>query len=155
MKQIALVETARLTALAEYLDNDVPATDFNLRTWRHRRPKERKTILFGLIETDPGCGFAGCAMGWAAHSGMFPGLTFDNDGRLIYSGTRNWKAAMVLMGIEQNMAVFLFHPHRYKVNATPQTVAKRIRRLVLKITAIRARDQRRAAHAAPSLKVVA
>lgn len=155
MKQIALVETARLTALAEFLDNDVPAQDFNLRAWILRTPKVRKTLLFGLIQTDPGCGFAGCAMGWAAYKGMFPGLAFDSGFRLVYNGTRNWAAVMTLMGINQNVAVFLFHPDKYKVKATPQMVASRIRRFVLRITAIRSRDQRRASKATPSLKVVA
>lgn len=155
MRQIAHVETARMTALAEYLDTDVPARDFDLRTWISRVPHKRKTILFGLIQTRPECGFAGCAMGWAAYSGMFPGFIACTDGTIQYRGQINFFAVMKLLGISYNMVVFLFHPKGYKVNATPEMVASRLRRLVVKIKAIRAREQRRAVHSTPSLKVVA
>lgn len=162
MKQIAGVETARLTALADYLDFEVPAADFDLRAWVGRLPMAPKTTLFGLVELDPGCGFAGCAMGWAGYSRLFPGFYACNDGSLRYytpphtfEPYKNWMAVHKLMGINDSVGAHLFCVSGYKVKATTAMVATRIRRFVAKIEAIRARDRRRAEPKQYSLRLVA
>ena len=149
MKQIAAVELERFEALANLLDV-VPAKDFYLRTWVQRIPTKRKMMMFGLVKIRPGCGFAGCAMGWAAHEKIIPGLEL-NGGGLIYqkNGQRaliNWEAVMAAMGIVGNakFAEYLFYSPNYKIEPSPAMVAKRLRRFIRKIEAIRARDRRRA-----------
>lgn len=158
MKQIAMVETARLTALAEYLYT-VPSQNFNLRSWVTRIPRKATTTLFGLIEISPGCGFAGCAMGWAAYSQIFPDFTVQSDGHLTYlkNGLKcmDWDAAKAVLGLNSNMAYHLLSAKAYKITATPAMVADRLTRLVTKIEAIRARNRRRNAPSAPKLELVA
>ena len=151
MKQIAAVELERCYALADLLDT-VPDKDFDIRCWVGRRELGRKTMLFGMIETHPGCGFAGCAIGWAAHCDIFPGFYIDSNGSIVYDPEpgrvykqKNWHAVMTVMGINQDMAEYLFYPNGYKLDATPAMVAERLRRFASKIAAIRARDRRKVA----------
>lgn len=81
------MDTGRLLVLAEFLETSVPEAEFNMLLWQHRAyvpPMEGTPAgppsFFGLlpgspeVPPNPGCGFAGCAIGWAAHSGLFPGL---------------------------------------------------------------------------------
>lgn len=49
--------------LADFLDNDMNDKQFNMGTWA--RP------------ADNPCGTVGCALGWAAMSGMIPGLGWN------------------------------------------------------------------------------
>jgi len=149
MKQIAAIKLERFVALANLLDA-VPAKDFSLRKWVQRMPRVQRTMLFGLMEIQPACGFVGCAMGWAAHEKIIPGLElYDNN--LIYeeNGQRaliSWEAVMAAMGIVGNtkFAEYLFYSTSYKTDPPPARVAKRLRRFIRKIEAIRARDRRRA-----------
>lgn len=91
------MDTGRLLALAEFLETSVPESEFDMARWQNRAfapPTDGipagPSSLFGLIPgspeipPNPGCGFAGCAIGWAAHSGIFPGLSLKRVGD-------NWK----------------------------------------------------------------
>lgn len=146
MKQIAMVETARMSILADFLDT-VPANDFHIEMWALRLPRPARTILFGLIETKPACGFAGCAVGWAVHSKLFPQLTWGGNGRsadyVAFEGSVGFEATDKFFGI--NNSSYFFHGERYITAPTPADVALRLRRFVSKIEAIRARDRRRVA----------
>jgi hypothetical protein len=160
MEQLPNVEIGRLTAIADMLD-DVVEKDFVFDQWVSRLPKAAKTTLFGLIETRPACGFAGCAMGWAAHNKLFPGfaieriallhkdfedqymsLQYNVDGDIYYSN----QAVQMLLKINHRTVWFLFSPGAYKAyNLTTTTmVAQRIRRFVAKVESWKERDRRRA-----------
>jgi hypothetical protein len=148
MKQIANVEIIRLKALADMLD-DVQENQFDLKSWVTSVPRRARTMLLGLVETDPGCGFAGCAMGWAAYNNLFPNFfTYDKqvylkDASGNHHQYRDWAAVMKLLGINHRMALYLFGALSYKQHATTTVVANRIRHFVGKIEALRARDRRR------------
>lgn len=153
MSMLSSVETGKMLQLAEFLES-VPPRDFDLASWATRDAKEAipPTVLFGLFTVEPGkpgCGFAGCAMGWAAHSKLFDGLYIDQTGQLIYKGAPSYSAADRLFGFDAenrkrrlyyskaktrwtNTAYFLFGPKRYDTN-NPADVARRIRRMVAKI----------------------
>jgi hypothetical protein len=144
MKQIANVEVTRLKALAAMLD-DVQENQFDLKAWVTRVPRRARTFLG--YKTDPGCGFAGCAMGWAAYNNLFPNFS-TYDGQVYLKDAsgyphRDWAAVMKLLGINHRMALYLFGHLSYKQHATTTAVADRIRRFVGKIEALRARDRRR------------
>lgn len=157
MKQIAAVELERCVALADLLET-VPAKDFNMRGWVTQLPMQPQTMLYGLIKTNPGCGFAGCAMGWAAVEGIFPDFYARTSGCLIYEVDdqrfQNWDAVRAVMGLTPNMSHYLFAPNHYKTKATPAMVADRVRRFANKIAAIRARDRRRVVVEQPKLELV-
>src|SRR4051812_40189361 len=144
MKQIANIEIIRLKALADLLDT-VEDHEFTLEHWVQDHPRDRKTTLFGLIETDPGCGFAGCAMGWAAHQGIFPDFQVRRYGQhdVYYGNLRDWDAVNAVLGFpkKSHMSLYLFGRLSYKTYASPALVAYRVRRFVAKIEAIRARDR--------------
>lgn len=152
MAKIFDVEVVRLRALADLLGR-VPEKDFDLSSWVGQEPKEAVTKFFGLVEVQPACGFAGCAVGWAVHTKLFPGLVFapslsdpeimvpamyDRTGNMV---ARGWAAVEKLFGISSSMAEYLFMSDHYKVHATPEMVASRLRRLAAKVEAIRARDR--------------
>lgn len=149
MKRIAAVELERCVALADLLET-VPAERFHMQGWVTQLPRGARKALFGLIEASPACGFAGCAMGWAAYEGIFPGFSATTTGGLIYEvgGRRpfeNWEAARAVLGLNVNMSHYLFAADQYKVKPTPKMVADRVRRFSNKIAAIRARDRRKVA----------
>lgn len=60
----------RLLELAAFLD-DVPDEAFNMRNW----VASEATKPEGDVKGD--CGFAGCAIGWAIHADLVPGMTFN------------------------------------------------------------------------------
>ncbi len=157
MKQIAAVEVERCYALADLLDK-VPDETFDLRSWVLWMPKDRQTRLFGLIETSPACGFAGCAMGWAAHARIFPGFYLHN-GNILYNPEGRtpsacWRAVSAVMGINLHIALYLFAAIKYKTHATPTMVADRLRRFARKIEAIRARGHHGQAPAVRNLELI-
>ena len=122
------VEIEKMRKLAEFLET-VPPEDFDLSEWVEREQRDPKSILFGLVILRRACGFAGCAMGWAAHSGIFPGLRLTSDGESItYAGLVGFEAVERLFGIGKNQSCFLFHSFRYEGHADPGHVAKRLRR---------------------------
>lgn len=167
------MDTGRLLALADFLDTRVPEADFDMSRWiarSYRPPTEGIPAgpphLFGLLSGSPevpptpGCGFAGCAIGWAEHSGLFPGLRMINvnkdekhrDGSKImlatvpaYAGALQWDAINSLFKIGKDdqkynpaakgnkhwgLAGYLFHHATYPFNPGPKEVAARIREVV-------------------------
>lgn len=124
----------RLLKLADFLET-APRKAFDMRNWQVKRatkPEGKK----------PGeCGFAGCAMGWAAHTRMFRGLRIDTDGDLVFKKPmfdgHGFEAAAAPFEISTADARHLFDPEHYydfakciATPATPKNVAKRIRAFV-------------------------
>lgn len=132
MKQLARVEIERMRQFADFLET-VPPREFDLNEWEAREATAAKTMLFGLIKLEPACGFAGCAMGWAAHSNAFEGLILI-EGEPVYKGFGGYRAAQKLLGIKSNAAHFLFGPERYAVDdPEPGHVAARLRKFADKV----------------------
>lgn len=149
MKQLNQVEIGRMRKLADFLET-VPPEDFDLDGWVQQLPQGPKSIFFGLIHRHSGCGFAGCAMGWAAHSQIFSGLRLTRDGDdIAYRGFTGYDAVYALFGIGENQGFFLFSDRRYADDAEPGHVARRLRIFADKVERRLARTQ------APGLRVVA
>ena len=148
MRQLQKVEIEKMRKLADFLET-VPPEDFDLADWVEREQRDPKSILFGLVILHPGCGFAGCAMGWAAHSGIFPGLrlTHDSDD-ITYAGLIGFDAIDRLFRIGENQGIFLFHRVRYQGHADPGHVARRLRRFAEIV-------ERRINRKKPSMRIVA
>lgn len=118
----------RLLKLADLLER-VPAENFTIKRWVEHEggPFNAKA---------PGsCGFAGCAMGWAAHAKLFPdlrvasgyGYELAHDGKPMPS----IEAAMNTFKLEIADARRLFLEEAYRSgNPRPATVARRIRAFV-------------------------
>lgn len=131
----------RLLKLAGLLDK-VPAHSFDLSTWVQSGQTRPEGDELG------DCGFAGCAVGWAAHAKLFPGFRLATGGRSpTYRGADNWEAvnkvfgfgATDILGNETSYedAQYLFsdesYPSRsrwYYGKTRPKTVADRIRKFV-------------------------
>lgn len=106
----------RLLKLADYLET-VPRDRFDMTDWSNMKT---------------GCGFSGCAIGWAHHGKLFPGLAIrkkasDSFSVLHYRGETHLDAAALLFKIDSDSADDLFGPAQI---ATPKQVAKRIRKFV-------------------------
>lgn len=125
MQQLRAVEIGKMRQLADFLET-VPPEDFDLGRWRERAPID--AIRIGPITLRKGCGFAGCAMGWAAHSGIFPGLRLSPKGTLTYRGATEFEAVAKLLSLTPWTAYFLFHKDSYQQHADPAHVADRVRR---------------------------
>lgn len=123
------INAKRLLKLADYLET-VPRKAFNIQSWESRAANKQEG-------KNPGeCGFAGCAVGWAAHAKLFRGLRME-DGFPIYKDTFSWPAVSDVFGLGRSGALpshdaaHLFSPHTYpKGKATPKQVATRIRKFV-------------------------
>lgn len=124
MKMLLAVKTDRMRELAAFLET-VPPEDFDLAGWQTREAID--PVKFGPFVWRKGCGFAGCAMGWAAYSGKFPGLRIAEGKMLVYRGATSWKASQKFLGITEALARFLFEETRYD-DATPSDVAIRLAR---------------------------
>lgn len=136
---LAEVHTDRMFALADFLET-VPPEDFSLRSWQSRAPID--AIRLGPIVFRKGCGFSGCAMGWAAYSGRFPGLRINRDGVLVYRGASEFSAAAKFLGVTGDFAYYLFTDEYYPSSQVdPDDVAKRLRRAATLIEAARSRRQ--------------
>lgn len=150
MKQLSKVEIAKLRQLSGFLET-VPASRFGIEAWETKAYKPARTFLFGLVQIEPECGFAGCALGWAAHSQLFPGLMLDHGASewgtaLYYRGHMDFAAVAKLFNISKRAGQFLFHGENYKTETdfvTPGMVADRINRYCDKIEAALARKQYR------------
>lgn len=127
MQQLSRVEIEKMTQLADFLET-VPPEDFDLTIWRTR--EFIAPIRVWPITFRAGCGFAGCAMGWAAHEGLFPGLRITKNGDLVYRGATDFDAVSKLFGIKWGTGWFLFGRGSYHGRIDPDRVAKRIRRFV-------------------------
>ena len=146
MKQLHLVDTAKLDKLADFLET-VPEEAFHFETWQTQAYKP--SLKIGPITLREGCGFAGCAIGWAAHSKLFKGLElFVADiftpSWIIpcYNGMQGFEAVADLFGIDYDRACFLFDPDHYPYRedeygdqeyATADEVKTRIRRFAAKV----------------------
>lgn len=140
MKQIAAVNLVRLTHLADFLMT-IPPEQFTLEVWVDQQEIKPKT-LFGLIQISSGCGFAGCAIGWATYKNMFPGFELKS-GTPYYKGKYSFEAIEAVFSINENNAYYFFHPDKYQISATPQMVAERIYRFCKKIETIRMRSRKK------------
>lgn len=146
MKQLSQVEIGRMRALASYLESSAVDPDrFYLDSWQEQAEQPAKTKWFGLVEVQPACGFAGCAMGWAAHAQLFDGLWMTKQGYVVYKGQTDMVAAATVMGVTIGRAAFLFHPQWYKAgnDASPGMVAQRLRRFADKVESRLARARSR------------
>lgn len=134
MDQLANVNVARLYQLADFLET-VPPEDFDLSAWQDHAPRE--ALAIGPITFRRACGFAGCAMGWAAHSGLFEGLRINRDNNLVYKGASDIDAAAKVFGITVSVAEFIFYPLSYVGYdpIDPDDVARRVRKLAAKVEA--------------------
>lgn len=145
MKQLDRVEIEKMKQLADFLET-VPPEDFDIDAWVTREPMPRQIEKrwFGLVEkeVEPACGFAGCAMGWAAFSGLFDGLRVLGDWEGIgYRGATDFRAAELLFGINNNNSLFLFSPD-FDDQPEPWDVAERLRRFVEKVESRKHRRNR-------------
>lgn len=136
MKMLSAVEVGKMRTLADFLET-VPPEDFDLGFWEERQAVAR--IAIGPIVFREGCGFAGCAMGWASHQKLFDGLKVKDD-LLTYRGASDFKAAARLFGVTKNVAYFLFHESFYEGWAEPADVADRLRRFAAKVESRLARS---------------
>lgn len=133
MTDLIHVNTVGMRQLANFLEK-VPPEDFSLEGWRTQMPRD--AWMLGPITLRRGCGFAGCAMGWAAHSNVFPGLRINRDGDLVYRGALDHDAVVKLFGIKEQTVEFLFWCTSYEdYPVTPDMVATRVRRFVEKVEA--------------------
>lgn len=123
------INAKRLLKLADYLET-VPRKAFNIESWMSRSANKPEG-------KNPGeCGFAGCAVGWAAHAKLFRGFRM-NGGFPIYKDTFSWPAVGVVFGLglcsplPSDDAAHLFSSYTYpQGKATPKQVAIRIRKFV-------------------------
>lgn len=134
MEMLLKVNTGRMRQLADFLET-VPPEDFNLDNWMTQHPVA--SIALGPIVLRRGCGFAGCAMGWAAHSGMFEGLRINRHNTLVYRGATDFEAAALFLGITSDFAGFFFIEENYDIDRAidPADVARRLRVAAGKIEA--------------------
>lgn len=137
MKQLSKVEIGKMRQLADFLETVQPSS-FDLSSWVVSPYAPAKTYLWGLIQTQPECGFAGCAMGWAAHSKLFPGLYLDQGWIVTYKGQQDFDAVVKLFGITKRNADFIFTTDGYKAyknggGVTPGMVADRLNKFADKV----------------------
>lgn len=130
MKQLAGVEIEKMKQLADFLET-VPPADFDLSEWQVQSPISQ--IALGPIIFRHGCGFSGCAMGWAAYSEIFPDLYIDRNQELCYRGASNMDAAAKLLGVTHAAACYFFADWEYDTQPSPDDVAKRLRRFAEKV----------------------
>lgn len=120
------MNTEYLLKLADFLDT-VPDKSFDIQFWTFTKATKPEGATPGE------CGFAGCALGWAAHAKLFRGLRLhEND--IQYHDLLSYEAAAELFDITYHEAFALFTssvemiPHRLRPNReTPKQVARRIR----------------------------
>lgn len=128
----------RLLKLADFLET-VPRRSFEIRWWQKRPATKPEGTHQGE------CGFAGCAVGWAAHAKLFRGLRLaqhgdgGTDATPIYDGDEGMPAVARLFDLPTVGDYFkvcpdascLFEAESYDGHrATPLQVARRIRKFV-------------------------
>ena len=119
----------RLKTLAAFLLT-VPEEKFDLSVW----------VKLTRDTPSPECGFAGCAVGWAAQIPEFKALGFGLGGILEscpeFEGRHSWQAVEDFFGLRFNDCANLFTSVAYnEYHATPKEVSERITQY-LKTTAI-------------------
>jgi hypothetical protein len=121
-----------LLKIADMLENDPDVkAEFNLKVW-------------GVRDPHPGCGFVGCAIGWAVHKGIIPELEEVENPYKPMTGSvmprlrgtdRGLYEAFIsvgdALGLTSVDAERLFNPNSYSAaNVSPDEVACRIRTMV-------------------------
>lgn len=130
------MDKKKLLRLADFLET-IPRKAFSITNWVTRYADKPEGEVPGE------CGFAGCAVGWAAHQKLFKGLRISEGGSYPeYIGTHGyvWQgfdAPKVLFNITDRQASELFHRDFYPANPktgrrdpTPKQVAAKIRKFV-------------------------
>lgn len=106
----------RLLLLADKLDT-VPPDGFDLKEWTNDKLAEER-----------GCGFVGCAIGWALTMPEFQSQGFvEEDAAPSYEESWGWDAVERFFGLIPAESEYLFEASRYKSGASPSAVASRIR----------------------------
>lgn len=124
----------RLLKLADFLET-VPAEAFDIVEWQSQPASKPEGERPGQ------CGFAGCAVGWAAHGKLFRSFKINKAGKLRYGpdddALRSWVAVDTVFGFTPSSiwfgspeATHLFAAQSYPDDPTPKQVAKRIRAFV-------------------------
>lgn len=114
------MKAKELIDLADYLET-VPEEGFNMRYWHDK-----------ALAREANCGFAGCAIGWASHGKVVPGLTLDRGGDPEFVNEHGdvfagFTAIARAFDIDYYGAKALFNGH---VVATAKEEAQRIRNYV-------------------------
>lgn len=123
------MNTERLLKLADFLET-IPKHVFTIHAWEARAAYKPEGKKLGE------CGFAGCALGWAAHVKLFRGLDMmGGEPHYRTKGEDYWgfHAAEELFEICEYEARHLFNGDYYSYHlghVTPELVAARIRKLV-------------------------
>lgn len=117
----------RLERAADLLDK-VPEDYLDMEIWADSAVHRE---FDGTFE----CGFAGCAIGWIGHAGLFKDEGFRLVGGVPYMDSPernlfNWEAVHALFDIDGKVSTHLFTEGSYE-SANPRKVADRIRRTVL------------------------
>lgn len=146
MRQLQQVEIAKMRQLANFLET-VPVRKFNLDKWDDTYYNLRTVLSY--IGLEKACGFAGCAMGWAAYSELFDGLKLEN-GMIKYKGYTCFTAAAQLFNINYQTSLYLFDPECYlEYQQQPGYVAARLNKFADKV------ESRLKRHQQPKLRLVA
>ncbi|VTU32133.1 hypothetical protein H4CHR_02949 [Variovorax sp. PBS-H4] len=127
----------RLLMLANALETRIPADRFDLADWRlhaEGQYEEERRRYVSDHELLHGCGFAGCAVGWACAlpefneqglywDGAMPAYQHGPEGPLFgHFDAVNW-----FFGLKQEHSNLLFAAGSYEGKAGPLDVARRIR----------------------------
>lgn len=127
-----------LAKLADFIDT-IPPDNFHFASWDASEDADgdfesapvpaNKAKFTGNFQ----CGFAGCAIGWAAHAKIIPGLRFSRSGVVTYkrrgATTSGWYAVEVAFHLDNSTSAYFFAPRSYlNLELTkPAEVAARIR----------------------------
>ena len=110
------MKTKKLLKVADMLDNLTPeeAGKFNMESWN----------------SEGDCGTTFCAIGWAAHKGLFKNLSLfkgehSSHNTLNYRCFKGWDAVTALFEINGHDADYLFSDNYQR--DTPELVAENIR----------------------------
>lgn len=140
-----MVNKVGLLALADLLETRVVGEieagtgSFDLISWfTPASPDVDQLISEGNMGSQPAvstssCETAGCAVGWAIHAGIIPGLTrHPTVASPFYNGHPNFTAVQLAFGISKKQAYYLFSRKEYEPEnrKNPERVAARIRKFV-------------------------
>lgn len=118
------IRTDRLLKLAAFLET-VPRRAFDITDWQTKEVTKPEGKRLGE------CGFAGCAIGWAAHAKLFRGLTIKHGYPKYGESGSAGDAVERLFEIGQPDVFLMFTSTGYPtLYPTPKQVATRIRKFV-------------------------
>jgi hypothetical protein len=135
------MKTDLLLKLADFLER-IPPDRFYMEEWETDSAERNFDGTFD-------CGFAGCALGWAAHANLIYGLHMEDSSVHFHKWSDVWPeefsiyegfaAAMEAFEIDSTLARHLFDPRQYpqsyskggkSIRIKPSDVAERIRIVV-------------------------